>query len=696
MPTYPPPPVHVRAGRGQPSCGTTDGRRYLDFLSGLAVTSLGHAHPAVADAARRAGPHAAARVQPVRHRAGPEVAAHPRPADRRRRAGGRCSSATPAPRPTSAPSSWPASSAAGAATSWCQRLRHRSTAAPSPRCTPPASRPSTRRSSRCPRASATWPGTTSTPSSAALDPSVAAVLLEPVQGEGGVNPATAEYFAGRPAAVRRAGHAASWSTRCRPASAAPGGGSASSTSASCPTSSPWPRPSATACPSAPAGPGPRWPAPSSPATTPRPSAASRWPPRRPGPCWPTMEAEDVPGPGRRAAGARLTDALLAAARRRRRCGASACCSPPSSTTASTPGRSPPRCSTAGLVVNAVTPDRAAPRPVAARHRRRDRRGRRHPRRRCLAAARVTRHFLEIDDLDARRARRRCSTWPSDADPATVAGRPGRRRCSSRSRRCAPGTRCEMAVVQLGGHPVTIRRRRGRPRRRARRSRTSPGVLAGYHAAIGARVFDHAAARAHGRRRRRCRSSTCCPTTATRARPWPTCSPCARSSATLAGRTVAWVGDYNNVARSLGLGGRDARAWRCGSPARRATARPTPTSTGSGVLGRRRPVVDADPHEAVDGRRRRLHRRVGVDGPGGRGRGAPPGVRGLHRSTTGSWPAAARRRRLPALPARPPGRGGHRRRWSTGPAAGSWSAGRTTACTPPVARSPGWLASEVDA
>jgi acetylornithine/N-succinyldiaminopimelate aminotransferase len=30
----------------------------------------------------------------------------------------------------------------------------------------------------------------------ALDPSVAAVLLEPVQGEGGVNPATAEYFTG--------------------------------------------------------------------------------------------------------------------------------------------------------------------------------------------------------------------------------------------------------------------------------------------------------------------------------------------------------------------------------------------------------------------------------------------------------------------------------------------------------------------
>src|SRR5207302_4402402 len=31
---------------------------------------------------------------------------------------------------------------------------------------------------------------------AAIDPSVAAVLLEPVQGEGGVNPASAEYFRG--------------------------------------------------------------------------------------------------------------------------------------------------------------------------------------------------------------------------------------------------------------------------------------------------------------------------------------------------------------------------------------------------------------------------------------------------------------------------------------------------------------------
>ncbi|HZU78851.1 MAG TPA: acetylornithine transaminase [Acidimicrobiales bacterium] len=49
MHTYPDPPVTFVRGEG--SClWDTEGRRYLDFLSGLAVTSLGHAHPAVAAA----------------------------------------------------------------------------------------------------------------------------------------------------------------------------------------------------------------------------------------------------------------------------------------------------------------------------------------------------------------------------------------------------------------------------------------------------------------------------------------------------------------------------------------------------------------------------------------------------------------------------------------------------------------------
>jgi acetylornithine/N-succinyldiaminopimelate aminotransferase len=49
MGTYARLPVAFVRGEGTILYDTT-GRRYLDFLSGLAVTSLGHAHPAVADA----------------------------------------------------------------------------------------------------------------------------------------------------------------------------------------------------------------------------------------------------------------------------------------------------------------------------------------------------------------------------------------------------------------------------------------------------------------------------------------------------------------------------------------------------------------------------------------------------------------------------------------------------------------------
>ena len=49
MPTYAPPPVTFVRGQGT-ELWDSDGKRYLDFLCGLAVTSLGHAHPAVADA----------------------------------------------------------------------------------------------------------------------------------------------------------------------------------------------------------------------------------------------------------------------------------------------------------------------------------------------------------------------------------------------------------------------------------------------------------------------------------------------------------------------------------------------------------------------------------------------------------------------------------------------------------------------
>jgi acetylornithine/N-succinyldiaminopimelate aminotransferase len=49
MGTYAPPPVVFVRGEGS-ALFDTEGRRYLDFVSGLAVTSLGHAHPDVARA----------------------------------------------------------------------------------------------------------------------------------------------------------------------------------------------------------------------------------------------------------------------------------------------------------------------------------------------------------------------------------------------------------------------------------------------------------------------------------------------------------------------------------------------------------------------------------------------------------------------------------------------------------------------
>jgi predicted acetylornithine/succinylornithine family transaminase len=49
MNTYPPQPVTFVRGEGTLLFDSA-GKRYLDFLSGLAVCSLGHAHPAVADA----------------------------------------------------------------------------------------------------------------------------------------------------------------------------------------------------------------------------------------------------------------------------------------------------------------------------------------------------------------------------------------------------------------------------------------------------------------------------------------------------------------------------------------------------------------------------------------------------------------------------------------------------------------------
>ena len=52
MPSYGTPPVVLDRGAGV-RVWDVDGREYLDFVGGIATSSLGHAHPAIVDAVAR-------------------------------------------------------------------------------------------------------------------------------------------------------------------------------------------------------------------------------------------------------------------------------------------------------------------------------------------------------------------------------------------------------------------------------------------------------------------------------------------------------------------------------------------------------------------------------------------------------------------------------------------------------------------
>jgi predicted acetylornithine/succinylornithine family transaminase len=195
MPTYPPPPVTFVRGEGS-WLVDDQGRRYLDCLSGLAVTSLGHAHPEVAAAlADQAGTllHVSNLfgTEP-----GPEVA---RTLDRLvgdgTPAGGKvffCNSGAEANE-----------CAIKLARRFGGRGRHvvvsaygsfhGRTLATLHATGQPAKHETFQ---PLPEGFRHVPWSDLDALAAALDPSVAAVLLEPVQGEGGVNPASAEYLAG--------------------------------------------------------------------------------------------------------------------------------------------------------------------------------------------------------------------------------------------------------------------------------------------------------------------------------------------------------------------------------------------------------------------------------------------------------------------------------------------------------------------
>ena len=194
MATYPPPPVTFVRGEGS-RLWDTDGREYLDFLSGLAVTGLGHAHPVVAEA----NSHQAHTLLHVSNlfgtTVGPEVAAT---LDRLLGGGGRVFFSNSGAEANEC--------ALKLARKWAGHGRHVVVSAfgsfhGRTLATLHATGQPQKHEAFQPLPEGfrhvAWNDVEAL--EAALDPTVAAVLLEPVQGEGGVNPASAEYFA----AVRR-------------------------------------------------------------------------------------------------------------------------------------------------------------------------------------------------------------------------------------------------------------------------------------------------------------------------------------------------------------------------------------------------------------------------------------------------------------------------------------------------------------
>jgi ornithine carbamoyltransferase len=213
----------------------------------------------------------------------------------------------------------------------------------------------------------------------------------------------------------------------------------------------------------------------------------------------------------------------------------------------------------------------------------------------------TRHLLEIDDLspgELVRVLDLCER-PLAGDPRAsgeLAGRSVALYFEKPSLRTRHST--EAAVARLGGHPLTFTDAEvgiGTREPAADIAR----VLSGFHAALGARVFDHGTLEALA-------GASEVPVINLLSDLGHPCQAIADLKTmrdefdTLAGRTVCWVGDYNNVARSLSLG-----AAMCGMAVRIASPVGYGPS-GEDVERLRRagletaPFVTTRPEEAAEG------------------------------------------------------------------------------------------------
>lgn len=159
-----------------------------------------------------------------------------------------------------------------------------------------------------------------------------------------------------------------------------------------------------------------------------------------------------------------------------------------------------------------------------------------------------RHFLEVDDLDADELARVLDLAADPSPPPVLAGQGAALVFEKPSSRTRNST--EMAVVQLGGHPVYIL-----PQEVGLDERESvedvARTLACYHAVIGARVFSHNTVE-------RLAAAGAAPVVnllSDDAHPMQALADVLTLRnvlGSLDGRTVAYMGDANNVARSLAL------------------------------------------------------------------------------------------------------------------------------------------------
>jgi ornithine carbamoyltransferase len=163
---------------------------------------------------------------------------------------------------------------------------------------------------------------------------------------------------------------------------------------------------------------------------------------------------------------------------------------------------------------------------------------------------TVRHLLEIDDLtpdELVTVLRRAEVPPGVEQ--CLAGRTVGLYFEKPSLRTRHSS--EVAVVQLGGHPVTFRRDEVGGGEREPVADIAR-VLSGYHAALGGRVFDHALLEELA-------GAATIPVINLLSDRGHPCQALAdlltmrQNLGDMAGASVAWVGDYNNVARSLALG-----------------------------------------------------------------------------------------------------------------------------------------------